>query len=156
MVFAMTSAFFDEQPPIADEQYRALLAVSEAIVSNRDLPALLHELGGRLRQIVRFDYLSLVLHEAATNTMRLHVLEAAESLSEPFVLVLPVDDDPAGLVWQTQQPLIIATMDDLTRWPALLERVQPHGVHSYCWLPLTTARRRLGTCLLYTSDAADE
>ena len=146
----MTSAPFDGQSAITDEQYRALLAVSEAIVSNRDLPVLLHELGGRLRQIVRFDYLSLVLHEAATNTMRLHVLEAAENLSEPFVLVLPVDDDPAGLVWQTQQPLIIATMDELTRWPALLERVQPYGVHSYCWLPLTTARRRLGT-LVFSS-----
>jgi len=146
----MTSAAVDGQAAAPDEQYRALLAVSEAIVSNRDLPVLLHELGGRLRQIVRFDYLSLVLHEAATNTMRLHVLEAAEHLSEPFVLVLPVDDDPAGLVWQTQQPLIIATMDELTRWPALLERVQPYGVHSYCWLPLTTARSRLGT-LVFSS-----
>src|SRR4030095_9990383 len=38
--------------------------------------------------------------------------------------------------------------------------VQPYGIQSYCWLPLTTARRRLGT-LNFTSkqvgayDAAD-
>ena len=55
-----------------------MLAVSEAIVSHRDLPALFHELAGRLQQVVRFDYLALVLHEAATNTMRLHVLETTE------------------------------------------------------------------------------
>ena len=52
------------------DQYRALLAVSQAIVSHRDLSALFHDLAGRLHQVVRFDYLALVLHEAATNTMR--------------------------------------------------------------------------------------
>src|SRR2546425_11078913 len=61
----------------ADRQYRALLAVSEAIVSQRDLSTLFHELANRLHQVVRFDYLGLVLHEAASNTMRPHVLEAS-------------------------------------------------------------------------------
>jgi hypothetical protein len=55
------------------QQYLALLAVSEAIVSHRDLSTLFHELASRLRQVANFDYLSLVLHEAASNTMRLHV-----------------------------------------------------------------------------------
>ena len=137
-----------------------MLAVSEAIVSHRDLPALFHDLAGRLHQVVRFDYLALVLHEAATNTMRLHVLETGEPVPPGTVIVLPPEDDPAGLVWQTQQPLITSSVDELKRWPRLLERVQPYGVQSYCWLPLTTARRRLGT-LVFTSkqpsayDAAD-
>jgi formate hydrogenlyase transcriptional activator len=39
-------------------------------------------------------------------------------------------------------------VDELRRWPRLLERVQSYGVQSYCWLPLTTARRRLGTLVL--------
>ena len=54
------------------------------------------------------------------------------------------------MVWQTQQPLITLNVDELRRWPRLLERVQPHGVQSFCWLPLTTARRRLGA-LVFTS-----
>ena len=87
-----------------------MLAVSEAIVSHRDLSALFHELAGRLHQVVRFDYLALVLHEAATNTMRLHVLEASEPIPHTPAIVLPVEDDPAGLVWQTQQPLIISSV----------------------------------------------
>ena len=128
--------------------------------AHRDLSSLFHDLAGRLHQVVRFDYLSLVLHEAATNTMRLHVLETSEPVPPGPVIVLPVEDDPAGLVWQTQQPLITSSVDELRRWPRLLERVQPYGVQSYCWLPLTTARRRLGT-LVFTSkqpstyDAAD-
>jgi formate hydrogenlyase transcriptional activator len=140
----------DLQALSADRQYRTLLAVSEAIVSHRDLSALFHELAGRLHQVVCFDYLALVLHEAASHTMRLHVLETGEPVPPGAVIILPPEEDPAGLVWQTQQPLITSRVDELRRWPRLLERVQPYGVQSYCWLPLTTARRRLGA-LVFTS-----
>jgi formate hydrogenlyase transcriptional activator len=58
---------------------------------------------------------------------------------------LPVDDSPVGLVWQTQQPLVGRDVTELGRWPQFLERVRPLGIRSFCWLPLTTARRRLGT-----------
>ena len=140
----------DGQGLSARQQYRTLLAVSQAIVSHHDLGTLLHELGGRLRQVARFDFLSLVLHEAASNTMRLHVLETDEPVPPGTVIVLPPEEDPAGLVWQTQQPLVTSRVADLGRWPRLLERVQPYGLESFCWLPLTTARRRLGT-LVFTS-----
>jgi hypothetical protein len=59
-----------------------LLAVSEAIVSHRDLSALFHELAGRLHQVVRFDYLGLALHEATSNTLRVHLLEGTASPAE--------------------------------------------------------------------------
>ncbi len=147
----MTSADLDGQSTAADRQ-RALLAVSEAIISHRDLPALLHELAGRLQQVARFDHLALVLHEPATNTMRLHFLATSEAKPPP--LVLPVNDDPAGLVWQTQTPLIISDVADLGRWPVFLERVQPLGGHSACMLPLTTARRRLGTLVFASKQPA--
>jgi transcriptional regulator with GAF, ATPase, and Fis domain len=58
----------DGQELSARQQYRTLLAVSQAIVSQRDLRALLHELADRLHQVARFDYLSLVLHEAASTS----------------------------------------------------------------------------------------
>jgi formate hydrogenlyase transcriptional activator len=114
------------------------------------LPALFHELAVQLGQVVQFDALSLVLHEAATDTMRLHVLETCEPVPPGTVIVIPTEEDPAGLVWRTQQPLITSNIDELKRWPRLLERVQEYGVQSYCWLPLTTARRRLGA-LVFTS-----
>jgi formate hydrogenlyase transcriptional activator len=132
----------------ARQQYQTLLAVSQAIVSQRDLHALFHELADRLHQVARFDYLALVLHEAATNTMRLHVLETCEPVPPGTVIVLPTEEDPAGLVWQTQQPVITSSIAELSLWPRLLERVKPYGVQSNCWLPLTTARRRLGTLVL--------
>jgi formate hydrogenlyase transcriptional activator len=154
----MTNAQLDGHSTANGDRYRALLAISGAIVSHRDLHALFHDLADRLHQVVCFDYLTLVLHEAATNTMRMHVLEPPEP-TEPAI-VLPPEEDPAGLVWQTQQPLITSSLAELRRWPRLLERVQPYGVQSYCWLPLTSARRRLGALVLTskqpsTYDAAD-
>jgi formate hydrogenlyase transcriptional activator len=148
--FAMTGAYGDGQAAATGDRYRGLLAVSEAIVAHRDFPALFHQLAGRLHQVVPFDFLSLVLHEAATDTMRLHVLETCEPVPPDTVIVLPPEDDPAGLVWTAQQPLITARLAELRRWPRLLERVQPYGAQSFCWLPLTTARRRLGA-LVFTS-----
>src|SRR5262249_17901760 len=60
------------------QKYRTLLAVAEAILSHRDLHALFHDLTDRLQQVVRFDYLILVLHDAANNTMRRHILETSD------------------------------------------------------------------------------
>ncbi len=146
----MSNAELEEKPTTTSDKHRALFAVSDAIASHRDLSALFHELGNRLGRVVNFHALSLVLHDVATNVMRLHVIEHSEHLDKPFTMILSPDDDPAGLVWQTQQPLITSKMSDLERWPLMLQRVQPYGMQSYCWLPLTTARNRLGT-LVFTS-----
>jgi len=140
----MTSDDLDGQAPAVDDRYRALLAVSEAIVSHRDLSALFHELAGRLQQVVRFDYLGLLLHDAESNTLRLHVLEPAGPLSSVPVN-LPVGEVPAGWVWQTQQPFILPSVAAEKRWPRYQELVRPYGVQSSCFFPLTTARRQLGT-----------
>ena len=53
----MTVAHVDGPATASREPHRALLAVSEAIVSHRDLSALFHELASRLHEAVRFDYL---------------------------------------------------------------------------------------------------
>ncbi len=139
----MTSADLEGQAAAYD-RYRALLTVSEAIVSHRDLAALFHELAGRLHQVVRFDYLGLALHEATSNTLRIHLLEGAEPTPLPSPPVLPLEEEPAGWVWQTQQAWIFSNVPEEKRWPRALERAKRYGVQSSCHLPLTTARRRLG------------
>ncbi|HVS39356.1 MAG TPA: sigma 54-interacting transcriptional regulator [Gemmataceae bacterium] len=156
----MTSAHGDGQAAAAGDQYRALLGVSEAIVSHRDLSALFHELADRLHQVVRFDYLALLLHEAASNGLRLHVLEPPEPSVLSAAVINPVEDSPVGLVWRTQQPLIIPNVAAEPRWPEFVKRSRLHGCQSACQLPLTTARRRLGALAFackepFAYDAAD-
>jgi formate hydrogenlyase transcriptional activator len=133
-----------EPTTACSEQYRTLLAVSEAVVTHRDLHALFHDLAGRLQRVVRFDYLILVLHDAATNMMRRHILETSDPSPVQPTDALRVEDGPAGWVWQTQQPLILSNLANETRWPLFLELVGQFGMLSVCNLPLTTARRRLG------------
>src|SRR5579862_2649220 len=90
------------------QQYRTLLAVSEAIVSHRDLTTLFHDLAGRLHRVVRFDYLACVLYDATSNTMRPHVLETTEPVPPKASGTFSIEDDPAGIVWQTQRHLMIS------------------------------------------------
>ena len=135
------------------EQYRALLAVSEAIVAHRDSGALFHELADRLRQVVHFDYLGCTLHDATSNTMRLHVLESTDPISVPVYPPFSVEEDPGGMVLQTQHPLIISNVAEESRWPQFPERAKPFGVNSLCLLPLTTAHCRLGVLAFGSKQA---
>src|SRR5207253_1678764 len=137
----------------ACKQYRTLLAVSEAIVSHRDLAMLFHDLAGRLHLVVRFDYLACVLHDATSNTMHLHILETTEPIPAEIPRSLSLEEDPAGSVFQAQQPLIVSNVAEESRWPQLPERAKPFGVNSLCYLPLTTARRRLGALVFACKQA---
>jgi formate hydrogenlyase transcriptional activator len=125
-------------------QLEALLEVSEAIAQQRDLPALFHDLAARLHSVIDFDFLSLVLHDPARNVMRLHILETRLPGDKPTGNESPIDGNPAGWVWETQQLFVSNDIDEETRFPEFLRRYRAHNVRSLAILPLTTAQRRLG------------
>jgi formate hydrogenlyase transcriptional activator len=125
-------------------QLEALLEVSEAIAQQRDLPALFHDLAGRLHSVVEFDFLSLVLHEPSRNVMRLHVLETRVPGEKVAGSESPVEGNPAGWVWQTQQSFVVSDTEEETRFPDFLKRYREHHVRSIAIFPLTTAQHRLG------------
>jgi formate hydrogenlyase transcriptional activator len=142
----MPGAQLNKDAGATPDQYRALFAVSDAIASHRDREALFHELAVRLAQVVTFDVLSLVLYDEANNIMRRHILEGTPPLPTPSDMVFDGDDDPTRFAWQSQQPYIAANMDQLKRWPKYFEYVHRFNAQCcFCYLPLTTARRRLGT-----------
>jgi len=126
-------------------QLEALLEVSEAIAQQRDLPALFHDLAARLHSVIDFDFLSLVLHDSAKNVMRLHILETHLPSEKVAGSESPIEGNPSGWVWQTQQPLVIADVDEETRFPDFMPRLREHNVRSLAILPLTTAQHRLGS-----------
>jgi formate hydrogenlyase transcriptional activator len=125
-------------------QLEALLDVSEAIALQRDLPALFHDLAERLHSVVDFDFLTLVLHDLARNVMRLHVLETRIPSEKPTGTEAPVENNPSGWVWQTQESFVVSDVDEETRFPEFLKRFREHNVRSLAIIPLTTAQRRLG------------
>jgi formate hydrogenlyase transcriptional activator len=127
-------------------QYQALLEISEAIAVHRDLNELFHDLAQRLPRIVPFDFINLVLHDPTRELMRLHTLVAPETSTIRPGLELPIDESPAGLVWKSQQPLMIEVENVAleSRFPKLIPLLRKNDVQSYCVVPLTTALRRLG------------
>lgn len=126
------------------ERYQALLEVSEAISAHRDLHELFRDLAQRLPRVVHVNFVALSLHDPVRNTMRLHAIQA----NVPADLVGghegPVEESPAGLVWQTQEPIIVPDLTKELRWPKVTEHMSEDGVNSFCVVPLTTAVRRLG------------
>jgi formate hydrogenlyase transcriptional activator len=125
-------------------QLEALLEVSEAIAQQRDLAALFHDLSVRLHSVVDFDFLTLVLHDPAKNVMRLHILESRHPTDKRTGGETPVQGHPAGVVWETQQPFVIADIEEETRYPEYVSRLREHGVRCAALVPLTTAQRRVG------------
>jgi formate hydrogenlyase transcriptional activator len=126
------------------DRLRLLLEVSESIASFRDLKELFQVLSRRLPRVVPFDFINLVLHDPARNVMRLQILATEEPTTIQPGYETPIDESPAGLVMNTQRPLMIGDLKDEARFPRLGPVLLQNGVRSYCAVPLTTALRRLG------------
>jgi formate hydrogenlyase transcriptional activator len=126
------------------QQLEALLEVSEAIAQQRDLPALFHDLAGRLHSVVDFDFLTLTLHDPGRNVMRLHILETRVPHEKHTGSETPVDGHPSGWVWQTQETFVVSDTAEEERYPEFMQRLRDEGVRSFALVPLTTAQRRIG------------
>ena len=126
------------------DRLRLLLEVSESIASHRDLADLFHDLAGRLPIVFKFSYILVILHDPERNVMRLHILEAPRPGRITPGVELQIEDSAGGWVWQHQQPLVCTNVDHETRFPKVIQMMREEGVRSFCLVPLTTARRRLG------------
>ena len=127
-----------------EERYRTLLEVAEAISAHRDLHNLFRDLARMLPRVVPVNFVGLSLHDPIRNTMRLHTIQAnvpADLIGGHEELI---DNTPSGWVWRTQQPLLISDLTKEERWPTVIQRMTSDGNNSLCYLPLTTAVRRLG------------
>ncbi len=131
-------------PEHSRQQLEALLEVSEAIAQQRDLPALFHDLAGRLHSVVDFDFLTLTLHDPVRKVMRLHILETRVPHDKRIGSEAPVEGHPSGWVWQSQEIFVVSDTAEEERYPEFMRHLSDEGVRSFALVPLTTAQRRLG------------
>jgi formate hydrogenlyase transcriptional activator len=132
-----------QEADLLHSQYQALLEVSEAIASNRDLDRLFHDLAPRLHRVVQFDFANLILYEPTRKVMKSHVLETPD----PTYVCPPGDcpmETPGGWVRETQQPWVASNLGEDSRFPDLAQWLGDRGVRSLCVVPVTTALRKLG------------
>jgi formate hydrogenlyase transcriptional activator len=129
-------------PESDDQRYETLLKVTDVIVHHRPLPQLLKEMSQNLRKVVNFDFINLSIHDSTFDTVRLHLWEGGDTAP---VTKQEVPGDTAGRwVWQSQQSLLFLDLRRESRFPETLEALRKHGYRSYCLLPVTTARNKLG------------
>jgi len=124
-------------------QYQALLEISEAIASHRELDELFAELAPRLHRVVQFDFANLILYEPDRKVLKSHVLETPD----PAYICPPGEcpmETPGGWVWQTQQPWVVSRVAEDRKFPDLSLWLRDRGVQSLCIVPVTTALRKLG------------
>src|SRR4249920_1213178 len=123
-------------------RYDALLRISKTLSGHKTMAELFGVLADQLHEIVPFDYLALLLHDEQASEMRLVVLEPPD-IMPPFTSVPIAEQGPGATVWETQQgtTMVIPEEGPLPPGPAFLRSL---GRKVACWLPLTTAHRRVG------------
>jgi formate hydrogenlyase transcriptional activator len=144
MISAMISETQPTQSLESIDQSRTLLEVSKVISAHHDLHELFRDLAQCLPQVVPVNFVALSLHDPERNVMRLHTLQANVPADIVGGHEERVEEVPAGLVWQTQQPLLVPNLADERRWPKVTQCMREDGINSFCEVPLTTALRRLG------------
>ena len=134
-------------------RYQALLEISEAIASHRELDRLFRDLAPRLHRVVEFDFANLILYEPSQKSMRSHVLETPET-----AYACPPGDCPmetvGGWVRESQNSWIVSDVAQDNHFPNVADWLQDRGVFSVCVVPVTTALRRVGALAFGSRMAA--
>lgn len=135
----------DPEGSAAAGPYHLLLDVSRAILAHRDLNALFRDLSRLLAQVLRFDFLNLLLYDGPLEAMRLHILETVEPGDPPpSIAPLPLEATPSGQAWIDQAVVFIRDVAAEHRWPVVMNLLRSRGIATVCYFPLTSAHRRLG------------
>src|SRR5258707_7722221 len=124
------------------ERYEALLRVSQTLISIRSSEELFSVLAQELRAVVNFYVMGVGIYDENADEMN------TTSYGEPGVpLQAPrfaPEETFSWWVYQHQEPLMIPSLDEETRFPAVTAMLGNRWVRSVFALPLTTVHRRLG------------
>jgi formate hydrogenlyase transcriptional activator len=123
-------------------RYARLLELAEA-VSFRDEPIeLFQALAPRLRSILSFDFINLAIYSPFQKNIRMFIWDGGDIPSDP-VEISP-DASAVGWVWKNQIDFSVGELLHEKRFRDSLQCLRDRHLRSYCVLPLTTARERIG------------
>jgi formate hydrogenlyase transcriptional activator len=123
-------------------RYRALLEIAEQVSPASQPGAVLLDFVSRLRSVVPFDFVNFALCDPARKTMKMHAWDGTGRPPEPMELA--IDDSAVGAVWRNQAVLSIDDLSTAQQFEPERQWLCSQQIRSYCVLPLTTSRERLG------------
>jgi len=137
---------------VTPDRYSALLKIAQVIASHRTVDELLSNLAPLLHSVIRFQYMTLMLHDEKRDVMRLHTLEGEGLQSFQPGMEVPMEESASAWIWRNQQPFVVEDVERAFPGDLRIQRMRRYGVRSSCGLPLTTPRRRLGAFNLGSSE----
>jgi len=132
-----------------------LLRITNAVVSKLEMKDLLEEVAVSVRSVVGNQYCSLVLLDAATDTLRWEAVHfpGREDVISPGT-IKPMDDSPASTSFRTRKPFVV----DYPHLCKLARTFQPSrallqaGLRCLCSVPLIARDRPLGVLSVGHTD----
>lgn len=128
-----------------------LLELTRALVSHTSVKELVRELTSRLSRITTYNYVAILIYDEHHDAMRVHTVSSINDLKPGANSYYSMDDSPSAGVWLSQKPLVIENVAASEEFPSVMKWLDDNGIHSFCSIPLTTARRRLGALALGSS-----
>jgi formate hydrogenlyase transcriptional activator len=126
------------------DRLKLLLDLNNRVVSTLDLRQLFRAISSSLRQVMEYDYASVLLPEADGRQLRVYAREFSEG-DEAWQeeIVVSARDRPAADVLKTGEPLIL-DRQALNRYRPDLN-LRAMGLRSVCVLPMMSRGRVIGT-----------
>ena len=121
----------------------ALIRLATEIGAYHTIADLFDHLPGHLRPLFPFDGVGIVMHDPATDEIRLELSFGTPPEFTPPPRARPPHYGPAGWVFQSQQPRFDTLTAESTH--PTLTLLYRAGFRSALWLPLSTSRTKLGT-----------
>jgi formate hydrogenlyase transcriptional activator len=125
-------------------RYEELLRASSAIASCKDCRSVVERFANELKRFVQFDYVVISVIDEGTKQFGWRLFKAFGHDENIELPDFKLHESPSGVVYETQEPVIISDWQAEKRYPRLAEYLRQYNIRSTCVLPLSTVHRRLG------------
>jgi len=125
-------------------RYEELLRASSAIAACKDCRSVVERFANELKRFVQFDYVVISVIDEATKQFGWRLFKAFGHEDNIELPDFELHESPSGMVFETQEPVIISDWYAEKRYPRLAEYLRQYNIRSTCVLPLSTVHRRVG------------
>ena len=142
-----SSQAYQQQLAEQRDRLQVLLDINNVLVTSRELTDLFRGIVTALTRVMRHEYTSLALLDAATNRLKIHALDfdGSDTLFAGKEITVALNESPAGRCMLAGKPAIFHGAQ-LNEFPAeLVHLLREKGVTSVCCVPLISKGRAFGT-----------
>jgi formate hydrogenlyase transcriptional activator len=98
-----------------------------------------------LHRVIQFDGIVIAQYDEASNQILWNTCEVCDQQGPVTPPEMPADETITKWVYERQEPLVIPSLEQESRFPRMVAFLRESGFQSVCALPLTTVHRRIGS-----------